>query len=71
MTGIADLTRLLRNDSDRPNKPLSLTKPLGIGVLNCRHKVTGERFPEAIAVMTTLNAAAARAAELRSGWATR
>ena len=44
VTGIANPTRLLRNDSDRPGTPLSLTKPLGIGVLNCRHKVTGERF---------------------------
>jgi selenide,water dikinase len=42
--------------------PLSLTKPLGIGVLNSRHKATGERFAEAIEVMTTLNADAARAA---------
>jgi selenide,water dikinase len=42
--------------------PLSLTKPLGIGVLNSRHKATGERFEEAIAVMTTLNAAASVAA---------
>jgi selenide,water dikinase len=42
--------------------PLSLTKPLGIGVLNSRHKATGESFPEAIDVMTTLNAGAASAA---------
>jgi selenide, water dikinase len=62
VTGIADPNRLLRNDSGKPGTPLSLTKPLGIGVLNTRHKVTGERFPEAIAVMTTLNAEAARAA---------
>jgi selenide, water dikinase len=62
VTGIADPNRLLRNDSGKPGTPLSLTKPLGIGVLNSRHKVTGERFPEAIAVMTTLNAEAARAA---------
>jgi selenide,water dikinase len=39
-----------------------LTKPLGIGVLNSRHKATGEVFGEAIAVMTTLNAKASRAA---------
>jgi selenide,water dikinase len=62
VTGIADPNRLLRNDSGKPGTPLSLTKPLGIGVLNTRHKVTGERFAEAIAVMTTLNAEAARAA---------
>ena len=42
--------------------PLSLTKPLGIGVLNSRHKATGERFEQAIEAMTTLNAAASAAA---------
>lgn len=66
VTGIADPDRLLRNDSGRPGIPLSLTKPLGIGVLNSRHKATGERFEEAIAVMTTLNAEASTAA-LRAG----
>lgn len=62
VTGIGDPDRLLRNDSGKAGLPLSLTKPLGIGVLNSRHKTTGERFPEAIDVMTTLNDAAARAA---------
>ena len=45
-----------------PALPSSLTKPLGIGVLNARHKSTGEVFPEAIATMTTLNRDAAAAA---------
>ncbi|MBV9350814.1 MAG: selenide, water dikinase SelD [Mycobacterium sp.] len=62
VTGIADPDRLLRNDSGKAGMPLSLTKPLGIGVLNSRHKATGERFEQAIEVMTTLNAAAAGAA---------
>jgi selenide,water dikinase len=62
VTGIADPDRLLRNDAGKPGIPLSLTKPLGIGVLNSRHKNTGERFPEAVAVMTTLNADASAAA---------
>ena len=62
VTGIADPNRLLRNDSGKPGTPLSLTKPLGVGVLNSRHKSTGEVFPEAIEVMTTLNADAAAAA---------
>ncbi|MGV0872083.1 selenide, water dikinase SelD [Mycolicibacterium sp. XJ879] len=66
VTGIADPNRLLRNDSAKPGLPLSLTKPLGVGVLNSRHKNTGERFAEAIEVMTTLNAAAAQAA-LKAG----
>jgi selenide,water dikinase len=62
VTGTADPNRLLRNDSGKPGMTLSLTKPLGIGVLNSRHKATGESFPEAIDVMTTLNAGAASAA---------
>jgi selenide, water dikinase len=62
VTGTADPNRLLRNDAGKPGTPLSLTKPLGIGVLNNRHKATGECFPEAVAVMTTLNAEAASAA---------
>src|SRR5258705_3995533 len=59
---MADRNRLLRNNSGKPGTPLSLTKPLGIGVLNSRHKATGERFGEAIDVMATLNAEAAEAA---------
>ncbi|MGH3767508.1 MAG: selenide, water dikinase SelD [Pseudonocardiaceae bacterium] len=62
VTGIADPQRILRNDAGVAGTPLSLTKPLGIGVLNSRHKATGEVFPHAIATMTTLNAAAATAA---------
>ncbi|WP_460355563.1 selenide, water dikinase SelD [Mycobacterium sp. ZZG] len=62
VTGIADPNRLLRNNAGKAGVPLSLTKPLGIGVLNSRHKSTGERFDEAIAVMTTLNSGAAEAA---------
>ncbi|WP_129311369.1 selenide, water dikinase SelD [Streptomyces sp. L2] len=62
VTGIADAGRLLRNDAGRPGLPLSLTKPLGLGVLNNRHKATGERFQEAIATMTALNRDACAAA---------
>jgi selenide,water dikinase len=42
--------------------PLSLTKPLGLGVLNNRHKATGEVFPQAVETMVTLNRDAAEAA---------
>ena len=42
--------------------PISLTKPLGVGVLNNKHKSTGEVFPQAIEVMTTLNRDASIAA---------
>ncbi|MCO5999291.1 selenide, water dikinase SelD [Actinoallomurus rhizosphaericola] len=62
VTGLADPERLLRLDAGRPGVPLSLTKPLGVGVLNTRHKATGEVFPQAVAAMTTLNAEASRAA---------
>ncbi|SFY52122.1 selenide, water dikinase SelD [Streptomyces sp. F-1] len=62
VTGIADPGRLLRNDAGRPGTPLSLTKPLGLGVLNNRHKVTGERFEQAVATMTALNREASEAA---------
>jgi selenide,water dikinase len=62
VTGLADPDRLLRNDAGRPGVPLTLTKPLGLGILNNRHKATGETFPEAVAVMTALNRDASRAA---------
>jgi selenide, water dikinase len=62
VTGLADPAALLRIDAGQAGVPLSLTKPLGSGVLNARHKATGEVFPAAIEVMTTLNAAASRAA---------
>lgn len=62
VTGIADPARLLRNDAGVAGTPLTLTKPLGIGVLNNRHKSTGEVFPDAIATMTSLNRDASHAA---------
>ncbi|MFP5253137.1 MAG: selenide, water dikinase SelD [Actinomycetes bacterium] len=66
VTGLASPDRLLRNDTARAGLPITLTKPLGLGVLNNRHKATGEWFEEAVAVMTTLNRDASRAA-LRAG----
>ena len=62
VTGLGHPDRLLRNDAGEPGLPLTLTKPLGLGILNNRHKATGESFPEAIAVMTALNRDASRAA---------
>ncbi|MCF6521934.1 selenide, water dikinase SelD [Streptomyces sp. JJ36] len=62
VTGVADPARLLRNDTGVPGVPLSLTKPLGLGVLNNRHKATGEVFPEAVATMVRLNREASAAA---------
>ncbi len=62
VTGLAHPDRLLRNDALVPGTPLTLTKPLGLGVLNNRHKATGERFEQAVATMTQLNRDASRAA---------
>ena len=62
VTGLADPDRLLRNDAAEAGLPLTLTKPLGLGVLNNRHKATGERFEEAVAVMSTLNREASQQA---------
>jgi selenide,water dikinase len=62
VTGLVDPDSVMRTDAGRAGLPLSLTKPLGIGVLNSRHKATGERFDQAVEAMTTLNRDAARAA---------
>ena len=62
VTGLADPAALLRIDAGTAGLPLSLTKPIGTGILNARHKATGEVSQEAVEVMTTLNAAASRAA---------
>lgn len=70
VTGIGDPDRLIRNDAAQVGLPLSLTKPLGIGVLNNRHKATGEVFENAIATMTELNrdaSIAAMTAGVRAG----
>jgi selenide,water dikinase len=62
VTGVADPTRLLRNNAAEPGLPLTLTKPLGVGLLNNRHKQTGEVFEAAVATMIQLNRDAAEAA---------
>ena len=62
VTGVADPNRLLRNDAAEPGLPICLTKPLGVGILNNRHKATGEVFPQAVASMVELNDRASAAA---------
>jgi selenide, water dikinase len=62
VTGVGHADHLLRNDAGEAGRPLALTKPLGVGVLNNRHKRTGEVFPHAIATMVELNAAGAQSA---------
>ena len=56
VTGLADPDRLLRNDAAVAGMPLTLTKPLGVGVLNSRHKAPVRSFAEAVASMAALNA---------------
>lgn len=62
VTGTAKVDQLLRNDTAEPGLPLTLTKPIGLGLLNNRHKATGEVFQAAIDTMTTLNKAASEQA---------
>ncbi|MDO5618064.1 selenide, water dikinase SelD [Kocuria sp.] len=62
VTGTARPDDLLRNDAAQPGLPITLTKPIGLGLLNNRHKQTGEVFQAAIATMTQLNRDVSRAA---------
>lgn len=62
VTGVAHPEAIMRNDAAEAGLPITLTKPIGVGILNNRHKQTGEVFPEAIATMTELNASASREA---------
>lgn len=62
VTGWVTLSELMRQDAARPGLPLSLSKPLGIGTLNSRHKATGEVFEQAIATMVAVNLDASRRA---------
>lgn len=62
VTGTAPIAELLRNDAAEPGLPLTLTKPIGLGLLNNRHKATGEVFAEAVETMVTLNREASRCA---------
>jgi hypothetical protein len=62
VTGTADPAALLRIDAGRPGLPLSLTKPIGTGVLNAWYKATGQVRAAAIGVMTTVNVDARRQA---------
>ncbi len=66
VTGIVKPEHIISLDAGAPGLPLSLSKPLGTGVLNSRHKATGEAFPEAVEVMTRLNRDSSQAA-VRAG----
>ena len=62
VTGFGNADTLLRNDAAEAGSALTLTKPLGLGILNNRHKATGQVFDQAVAAMTALNGEASRAA---------
>ena len=61
-TGVVAPDKLMRNDAAEPGLPITLTKPIGVGILNNKHKATGEVSQAAVDSMTTLNREAARAA---------
>ena len=62
VTGTADPAALLRIDAGQPGLALSLTKPIGAGVLNAWRKAAGRVSAAVIEVMTALNADASRRA---------
>lgn len=62
ITGTVIPDEMMRNDAACVGDPISLTKPLGLGVLNNWHKSTGSPIEEAVAIMTTSNAGASRLA---------
>ncbi|HAT1241996.1 selenide, water dikinase SelD [Corynebacterium striatum] len=61
-TGIVAPEKLMRNDSAEAGLPITLTKPIGVGILNNKHKATGEVSQAAVDSMTALNRDASRAA---------
>ncbi|MCQ9675735.1 selenide, water dikinase SelD [Corynebacterium sp. BF-R-2] len=61
-TGIVHPDKILRNDAAEAVLPITLTKPIGVGILNNKHKATGEVSQAAVDSMTTLNRDAAAAA---------
>ncbi len=64
VTGTVHPARVIRNDSVRVGDILFLTKPLGTGILTTARRndaITAEELEPAIAVMATLNRAAALA----------
>ena len=65
VAGLVELDRLIRNTDARPGMSLVLTKPIGVGMLTTaakREVATAAQIADAVSTMTTLNAAASRAA---------
>lgn len=61
-TGIVHPDKILRNDAAEAGLPITLTKPIGVGILNNKHKTTGEVSQAAVDSMTALNRDASAAA---------
>ena len=61
-TGTVHPDKIMRNDAAEAGLPITLTKPIGVGILNNKHKATGEVSQAAVDSMTTLNRDAAEAA---------
>ena len=61
-TGTVHPDKIMRNDAAEAGLPITLTKPIGVGILNNKHKATGEVSQAAVDSMTTLNREAAAAA---------
>ncbi|WP_311520201.1 selenide, water dikinase SelD [uncultured Corynebacterium sp.] len=61
-TGTVHPDKIMRNDAAEAGLPITLTKPIGVGILNNKHKATGEVSQAAVDSMTTLNRDAAAAA---------
>src|SRR5699024_11571224 len=62
VTGTAPADRLLRNDAARPGLPITLTNPLGAGLLNNPMTATRDVSAAAIETIATPNTDASRAA---------
>jgi selenide, water dikinase len=65
VTGTVDPRRMLTNAAARPGDALVLTKPLGVGAITTAHKrglASAQELARAVAVMSALNAGAAREA---------
>ncbi|QPK79906.1 selenide, water dikinase SelD [Corynebacterium lizhenjunii] len=62
VTGTVAEDKLMRNDAAAAGLPITLTKAIGVGIFNNKHKATGEVSAEAVESMTTLNDRAARLA---------
>ncbi len=62
VTGLIDGDHMMTNNAATSGLPLTLTKPLGVGIWNNFHKKTGSAIPAAIDLMKKLNLEARDAA---------